>query len=86
MQDSEDLQDSKDLNIRSRNLTYNVIKCLGTNVTNILIKQGIAIYMEGIVQFLNMRAQHFAIGPRGLPEMIPMSIRHKIFQFFTDEQ
>ena len=42
--------------------------------------------MEGIVKFLNMRAPDFAKGARGLPEMIPMSIRHKIFHFFTDEQ
>ena len=48
--------------------------------------EGIAIYMEGIVQFLNMKSQQFAKGARGLPEMIPMSIRHKIFNFFTDEQ
>ena len=42
--------------------------------------------MEGIVQFLNMRAQQFEKGARGLPEMIPVFMRNKIFNFFTDEQ
>merc|ERR1712156_630216 len=49
-------------------------------------KLAIAMYMEGIVQFLAMRSQKFAQGAKALPELIPLSIRHKIFQVFTDEQ
>jgi len=59
---------------------------LGENLRNSdYEKTGIALYMEGIVQFLNMRSQQFEKGPRGMPEMIPMSIRDKIFRVFTDD-
>ena len=59
---------------------------LGENLRNSdYEKTGIALYMEGIVQFLNMRSQQFEKGPRGMPEIIPMSIRDKIFRVFTDD-
>ena len=49
-------------------------------------KLAIAMYMEGIVQFLAMRSHKFAQGAKALPESIPLSIRDKIFRVFTDEQ
>ena len=45
----------------------------------------IAMYMEGVVQFLGLRANQFAKGIKALPEMLPMAIRQKIFNTFTDE-
>ena len=52
---------------------------------NIMIFSAVAIYIEGIVNFLNMRANQLARGPRGLPDFIPMSLKTKIFSFFTDK-
>lgn len=54
--------------------------------TEDLDKLAIAMYMEGIIHFLNMRAKEFSKGPRGLPEFLPMGLRQKIFNVFTDEQ
>ena len=48
-------------------------------------KLAVAIYVDGILNFLNMRANHFAAGPRGLPDHVPMFLRSKIFRDFTDD-
>jgi len=47
-----------------------------------------AIYMEAILQFLNLRAAAFAKGPKGMAQFthIPAAIRHKVFQEFTSVQ
>ena len=46
-------------------------------------KLAIAIYVDGILHFLNMKANHFSAGPRGLPDHIPLFLRQKIFDDFT---
>lgn len=48
-------------------------------------KLAIAIYIDGIVKFLNMRSSDFSKGPKFLPEFIPLGLRNKIFNVFTDE-
>ena len=48
-------------------------------------KLALAIYVDGIFQFLNMKGNHFSAGPRGLPDHIPIFLRQKIFDNFTDE-
>ena len=50
-----------------------------------LDKLAVAIYVDGIFQFLNMKGNHFSAGPRGLPEHIPIFLRQKIFDNFTDQ-
>ena len=49
-------------------------------------KLGVAIYMEAIVKFLNMRAKDFSQGPRALPPYVPMGLKSKVFTAFTEDQ
>ena len=47
----------------------------------------VAVYMEAIVQFCNMRASWFSKGPRGMPQShIPMIVKQKLFREFTTDQ
>merc|ERR1712029_896733 len=48
-------------------------------------KLALAIYVDGIFQFLNMKGNHFSARPRGLPDHIPIFLRQKIFDNFTDK-
>lgn len=49
-------------------------------------KIALALYMEGIIKFMNFKANELSKGPiRSLPDFLPNSIKHKIFQTFTDE-
>ena len=45
----------------------------------------VAIYMEGIVQFLNLRSSQFQIGPKVLPMFVPWALKNKIWETFTDQ-
>jgi hypothetical protein len=50
-------------------------------------KLAVAMFMEATVKFLNMRAKELADGPRGrgIPDYIPLGIRHKVFNLFQDQ-
>ena len=44
-----------------------------------------SIYMEGILQFLNMRSGAFAMGIKGMDRVtfVPMGVKRKLFHEFT---
>ncbi len=67
-------------------LFASILKALLKNEEPSYRNWAIAMYMEGILQFLNMKANQFSKGPKALPEMLPMALRHKIFATFTDDQ
>jgi len=47
-----------------------------------------SIYIEGILQFLNLRAQAFAMGTKGMDRVtfVPMIVKRKLFHEFTSLQ
>ena len=45
----------------------------------------VAIYMEGIVQFLNLKSRQFQAGPKILPNYVPFTLKNKIWDVFTDQ-
>ena len=45
----------------------------------------VAIYMEGIVQFLNLKSSKFQVGPKVLPNFVPYPLKNKIWDVFTDQ-
>ena len=45
----------------------------------------VAIYMEGIVQFLNLKSSKFQVGPKVLPSFVPYPLKNKIWDVFTDQ-
>jgi len=45
----------------------------------------VAIYMEGIVTFINLRSNQLVKGVKSLPDFLPLSIKNKIFESFTDD-
>ncbi len=48
-------------------------------------KVAIAIYLESIVKFLNMRSNDFAHGLKALPWFVPIGLKHKVFNSFMEE-
>jgi hypothetical protein len=46
-------------------------------------KLGAALYLEGLLTLLNMRAKDLNKGERGLPMNLPHGLRNKIFSAFT---
>ena len=46
----------------------------------------IAIYMEAIINFINMKAREVAKGPKAMQQFVPIELRQKVFRMFTDEQ
>ena len=45
----------------------------------------VAVYMEGIVTFINLRSNQLVKGVKSLPDFLPLSIKNKIFETFTDD-
>ena len=45
----------------------------------------VAVYMEGIVTFINLRSNQLSKGVKCLPDFLPLSIKNKIFETFTDD-
>jgi len=50
------------------------------------ITLAVAIYMEGIIQFIGLNRRDFKKGPRGMSNFIPLELREKIFRVFTNDQ
>ena len=46
----------------------------------------IAIYMEAIINFINMKSREVAKGPKAMQQFVPIELRQKVFRIFTDEQ
>merc|ERR1719350_899386 len=46
----------------------------------------VAIYMEAILNFINMKAREVAKGPKAMQQFVPIELRQKVFRIFTDEQ
>jgi len=64
-------------------------KCVGISSDNKSSMQRLAtaIYMESIVQFVNLRPQAFSQGPRGLRQThFPHIVKDKVFRDFTSLQ
>ena len=47
---------------------------------------GIALYIEGLIKLILLRARELSAGPNALPDFIPSALRRKIFDTFTDDR